>query len=107
MRISFHGFTATGLVVHIFDEAQVERASTVLISLKLGDGGLGSLSSVEFNHATTTRTAARLVLDLCLFNLADGGEELDEIVIASGPGELVYPSACFFVQFSVQLTLRT
>lgn len=81
MRISFHGFA--NLLGHVFDKAQVEGASTILVSLKLGDGCLGSFGGVELDHATATRAAAWLILDFGLFDLAYSSEQLDEIVVAS------------------------
>lgn len=86
MRISLHRLTSR--LIHIFDEAQVERASTILVSLELGDGSFRSLGRVKFHYSATPRAAAWLILDLGLVNLANSGKKLNEIVIARGPWKL-------------------
>lgn len=90
------GEAAVGVGVHavataggeVLDVAQAKRAAAVLIALELSDGSLGGVGVVEADHTAAARAAARLVLDLGLLDLADGGEELDQIVIAGGPGKL-------------------
>lgn len=87
MGIGVHAVTAARR--DILDVAQAERAAAILVALELGDGGLGGVRAVEADHAAAARPAARLVLDLRLLDLADGGEELDQILVARRPGELV------------------
>lgn len=87
---------AVGIGIHavsgsrrdILDVAQAERPTAVLITLKLGDGGLGRVGTVEADHTAAARPTARLVLDLGLLNLTNGGEEFNKIVVARGPGKL-------------------
>jgi hypothetical protein len=107
MGICVHRLVTT--LVEVFDETQVERAATVLVSLELRNGSIGSIRAVETNDTAATRSAAGLVLNLGLLNLADSSEELYQVVVASGPWKLesrvsVKPHAG--VEYGV-LTLRT
>lgn len=52
------------------------------------NGGLGVLLRVKLHDPGALGAAIRLVLDLGPFDLADGGEKLDEIVVAGRPGKL-------------------
>jgi hypothetical protein len=92
--------------IGIAHEAETERTTAVLVPGELGcerlasscgfhdgcqqrtDCGLRILGSVELNNAGSARAAISLVLDLCLLHRADGGEEVDEILIACGPRKL-------------------
>lgn len=76
-------------LVEVLDKAEVERATSVLIPLELGNGGLGSLGTVEANHAGASRSTTGLILDLGLLNLANSREQFDQVVVAGGPRELV------------------
>jgi hypothetical protein len=81
-----HGVsTSRGLVL---DEAQAKRAATVLVSRELGDGSIRVVDGVEANNTSAARTSIGLILNLGLLNLADCGEELNEILIAGRPGQL-------------------
>lgn len=86
------GFHGHGIVVRswglVLDEAETEWASTVLVTGELGDGSLGVLNSVEANDTGSAGTSVWLVLNLGLLDLSDGGEELDEILVAGGPWKL-------------------
>ncbi len=77
---------ASGLKVP--HEAQTQRTTAVLVTLELGDGSVRGVGTVEPNDTGAARASTRLVLDLGLLNLADGGEEIDEIFVTRGPGEL-------------------
>ena len=72
----------------ILDEAEAEWSSTVLVTGELGDGSLSIPNSVEANDTGSARTSVWLVLNLGLLDLSDGGEELDEILVAGGPWKL-------------------
>lgn len=61
----------------VFNEGKAKRAATVLISGKFLNGGLCGLRSVEANHTGTTGPAIRLILNLGLVDLPNGGEQLD------------------------------
>ena len=74
MRIGIHGLGTT--LVEVLDEAQIERAATVLVSLELLNGGFCRLGTVKAHDAATAGATARLILDLSLLNLADSSEEL-------------------------------
>lgn len=64
------------------------RGTTILTSLEFLNCSFGSDVVVKTNDARTARTATRLVLDLCLLDIADGAKEFDEIVVAGGPRQL-------------------
>jgi len=85
MRVRVHVVTTR---VDVLDKAEAKRPSAVLIALKLGNSSFGCVGIVKADDSATTRSTARLVLDLGLLDLANRGEELDEIFIASGPREL-------------------
>ena len=53
--------------------------------MELTDGGFRVVSAVKFNHTRSTRTAIWFVLDLRTLDFANGGKELDEVFIGSGP----------------------
>lgn len=72
----------------VFDKAETERASAVLVSLELRNGRVGCFGRIETNNTSTTGPAAGLVLNLGLLNLANGSEQLDEIFVAGRPGKL-------------------
>jgi len=79
--LSFHSVTATTRSL-IFDEAQTQWATAILVARELLDGSLSVLSGVESNHTSSTRSTIWLILNLSLFDLSDGDEKLDEILIA-------------------------
>ena len=82
MSISLHRLA----LVEILDKAQVQGTATILVALELLNGRLGSIGTVESNNARSAGAATGLILDFGLLDLADGGEELDQIVVASRPG---------------------
>ena len=86
MGVGIHAVTAAGR--DILDVAQAEGTTAVLVTLELGNRGLGSVGAVEADYTATAGPTARLVLDLGLLDLADGGEELNQVVVARRPGEL-------------------
>ncbi len=72
----------------VLDETEAEGSSAVLVALEFGNGRLGRVGCVESYHTGASRPTAGLILDLSLLNLADSREELNKIVIASGPRQL-------------------
>lgn len=74
---------------YVLDVAEAKRSVSILIALELGDGGFGSSGTVETNDTGATRSTARLVLYLRLLDLADGGEQLNQVLVACGPRKLV------------------
>ena len=86
MRVCIHAVARARR--NVLDKAQTKRAPAVLIALKLGDRGFGRLCRVESHDAGASRSSAGLVLYLGLFNLANGSEEFDEILVARRPGQL-------------------
>ena len=74
MRIGIHGLGTT--LVEVLDEAQIERAATVLVSLELLNGGFSRLGAIKAHDTAAAGATARLILDLSLLNLADSSEEL-------------------------------
>lgn len=81
-----HLVSASGSLV--LDEAQAKRATTILVSRELGDGSVRVVDGVEANNTSAARTSIGLILNLGLLNLADCGEELNEILIAGRPRQL-------------------
>lgn len=51
--ICIHAFAAASLV-QIFNEAQIQRASAILITLKLGNGSIGIIGRIEADYARTS-----------------------------------------------------
>lgn len=86
MWISVHAVSAGR--VDIFDEAQVERSSAILVALEFGDRRLGGFGIVEPHDTATTGTSAGLVLYLGLFDLANSRKELNKILVARRPRKL-------------------
>lgn len=74
--------TARGLVL---DEAQAERTSTILVTRELGDGCLGVFDGIEANNTSAAGATIGFVLDFSLLDLANGGEELNKILVAGRP----------------------
>lgn len=101
---SLHGVATTN--VGIFDIGQTEGTTTVLIASKfccipckykavfpytkdqLTDRGLGIIGRVKFDNACASGSTIWLILDLRSLDLANGGEELDQILVAGRPGQL-------------------
>lgn len=75
-------------LVDVFDKAEVEGSAAILISLEFGDGRLRCLGRVEPHYASASRSPTGLVLNLSLLDLADGREELDQIVVTRRPWKL-------------------
>ena len=87
MRISIHAVTPCSRG-EVFDEAEAERASAVLISVKLRDGRLSRFSAIKADDSGSARASARLILYLGLLNLSNRPEKLDEIFVAGRPRQL-------------------
>ena len=75
-------------MVGVADVGKAEWTTAILVALELGDGLRSVLLRGELNNTSATGTTSRLVLDLCTLDLTDGGEELDEVVVAGAPREL-------------------
>lgn len=71
MRVGVH---AVATRLDVFDKAETKGSASVLVALELRDGSLCRVRIVEADHSATTRSTAGLVLDLGLFDLADGRE---------------------------------
>lgn len=84
MRVRVHDIVTA--LVQVLDEAEVQGTTTILVALELGDGCLGRLGRVEADNTSAAGTATGLILDFGLLHLADGGEELNQIVVAGRPG---------------------
>lgn len=84
--IGVHDVGASGGL--ILDEAQAKRATAVLVSRELGNGSIRVVDRVEADNTSAARTSVGLILNLSLLNLADRGEELNEILIAGRPRQL-------------------
>ena len=86
--LGFHSISAAAARSLILDEAQTKWATTVLVTGEFLDSSLRIFSSIEANNTSASRSAVWLVLNLGLLDLSDGGEELDKILVACGPGKL-------------------
>lgn len=81
--LSLHGIAAAAAAGSlVFDEAQTERTTTVLVTGELLNGSVGILGRIESDHTSSTGTTVWLVLNLGLLNLANCGEQLDKIFVA-------------------------
>lgn len=69
-------------------EAQTEGTTPILVALELGDGSVGGVGTVEPNDTGAARPPTRLILNLGLLDLTDGGEQIDQILVTRGPREL-------------------
>lgn len=49
---------------------------------------LSSVGSIKLNNTSTAGAAVRLILDFSAVNLANGGEQIDQVLIASRPRQL-------------------
>lgn len=86
MSLCLHGVCLA--LVAVFDVAQVQRTSTILVALELGNTGFGRVGSVEADDTSASRSTAGLVLNLRLFDFSNRREKLDKVVIASRPWQL-------------------
>jgi hypothetical protein len=89
--LGFHRVATTRSLV--FDKAQAQGTTTILISGEFLNGSVCILSRIESNNAGTTRSSIWFVLDFSLFDLADSSEQLDKVLVASRPWELFKMSA--------------
>jgi hypothetical protein len=97
MLSTLHSFAVA--LVGVLYEGETKRSTTVLVAGELGCHWCQSLDSVrmgweltyrgfsvflllELNDTGSTRATVRLVLDLSALDLADSGEELDEVLVA-------------------------
>lgn len=69
-------------------EAETKGTTAVLVALELGDGSVRGISTVEPNDTGAAGSPTRLILDLGLLDLTDGGEQIDQILVTRGPREL-------------------
>lgn len=101
-----------GARVHVLDECDSQRTASVLVSRELGcewvsglfedvyssrkqdfkltNGGLGGIGSIELDNTSAAGTTVGLILDFGAINFADGGEQVDQVVVASGPRQLFF-----------------
>jgi hypothetical protein len=83
-----HGIVALLAWSLVLDEAQAKRTATILVAAELVNGGLRIVCRVEADYTSAAGATVWLVLNLSLLNLADSGEQLDKILVASGPWQL-------------------
>lgn len=89
-HLLLHGLLLTlhGAAVGVASVVEAERTTAVSVALELLDRGSSVLLTAEENDTGSTRAAVRLVLDLSLLDVADGDEELDQILVAGTPWQL-------------------
>lgn len=85
LLLALHGATTVGVASVV----EAEGTATVGVALELLDGSSGVLLAAEENDTSATRATVGLVLDLGLLNVADGNEELDKILVAGAPWQLL------------------
>jgi hypothetical protein len=67
----------------------VRKLALILgIDNKLTDGSLSIFCAVELDHSSSLGSSVGLILNLCTFDLADSGEQFDEVFVAGGPWKL-------------------
>jgi hypothetical protein len=76
-------------LVEILDKGQTKWSPAVLVALELGNSGIRTVGTIEANDAAAPGASTGLVLNLGLLYLTDGGEEFDQVLIASRPGKLL------------------
>ena len=66
----------------------LEGITLVRLGLRLTDSSAGIFYAAELDNTGSARAAVGLVLNLGTLDLANGGEELDQILVAGRPGQL-------------------
>lgn len=77
---SLHGVDG-GLLVGVFDVGKAKGATAVLVTGEFGNGSGGVVLRIKLNHTGATRAAVGLVLNFSTLYLANGGKELDQILV--------------------------
>lgn len=77
--------TSGGVVLAV---GEAERSTSVLIARELRNSRLCCIRIVKANDASSFGATIVFVLNLSLLNFSNGGEKLDEIVVARRPGQL-------------------
>jgi type IV secretory pathway VirJ component len=84
-RLDVHG--GAGLV-GVLDVGEAEGTAAVHVLLELGDSRSCVVLGAELDDTGATRATVGLVLNLRALDLADGGEQLDQILVAGAPGKV-------------------
>lgn len=77
-----------GTAIGVASVVETERTTAVGVALELLNGGSSILLATEEDDTGAARATIWLVLDLSLLDVADGDEELDQILIAGAPWQL-------------------
>jgi hypothetical protein len=72
-------------LVGVLDVRQAEGTAAVHVLLELGDSRSCVVLGAELDNAGAARATVRLVLDLGTLDLADSGEQLDQVFVAGAP----------------------
>jgi hypothetical protein len=75
-------------LVGVLDVGEAEGTAAVHVLLELGDRSGGVVLRTELDDTGATRATVGLVLNLRALDLADGSEELDQVLVAGAPGEV-------------------
>lgn len=97
-------------LANVADVRQSKGATAVLVVGELGDGRIGGLLGIEADDTRAARATVGLVLNLGLLDLADGLEQLNQVVVGSRPRKLCASVSLVLrgIRFLVHgLTLRT
>jgi hypothetical protein len=66
----------------------LEYIALVSNQAQLTDSSAGIFCAAKFDDTGAARATIRLILDLSTFDLADGGEQFNQILVAGRPGQL-------------------
>lgn len=107
---SLHRIAATGVRVHVLDKGDTQRTTAVLVSSEFGynrltisayrrtstkeyrkhtNSGFANFRALKLDHTSAARPAVGFILNLRTLDFADRREEIHQILVASGPWQLV------------------
>jgi hypothetical protein len=83
--LDVHGSAGLVGVLHV---GEAEGTAAVHVLLELRDRSGGIILRTELDHTGAARATVGLVLDFGTLDLADSGEQLDQVLVAGAPGEV-------------------
>lgn len=85
--IRFHAVTSAWR--NVLDETKSKRSSAVMVALELRDSCLCVTGAVKSDNASSPRSTTRLILDFCLLDLSNRGEEFNQVLVTGRPWKLM------------------